>query len=96
LQPEEAEQGEKQTMDITVGWNEEEQQRQMQFVAACRELREKVQHIEALQINILVTLLTTSDTTLEVSSVFLTNLDRSICMNILWLIPFPFKETLFV
>jgi hypothetical protein len=47
LQPEETEQGEKQAMDITMGWSEEEQHRQVQFVAACRELREKVQRIEA-------------------------------------------------
>lgn len=53
-------------MDITMGWSEEEQHRQVQFVAACRELREKVQRIEASQINILVTLLTTNDTTHEV------------------------------
>jgi hypothetical protein len=83
LQPEETEQGEKQAMDITMGWSEEEQHRQVQFVAACRELREKVQRIEASQINILVTLLTTNDTTHEVYNGLWTSMGQCIilCVN---------------
>lgn len=69
MQPEDAEHNKEQATDTTSSWNEETQHQQLLFVAACRELRDKVQSVETLQINILVTLLTANDICPEVLTV---------------------------
>lgn len=44
-------------------------ERKNNFLASCQELRKKVAAVESIQIDILITLLTSADTTSEVSFV---------------------------
>ena len=52
--------------DSEVVYNDADVMRKNNFLASCRELRDKVAAVEAIQIDILITLLTSADITSEV------------------------------
>jgi len=56
--------------DSDAVYGEADIERKNNFLASCRELREKVAVVESIQIDILITLLTSADATGEVSFAF--------------------------
>ena len=53
--------------DSEVVYSDADVERKNNFLASCQELRKKVASVESIQIDILITLLTSADTTSEVS-----------------------------
>ena len=57
-------------MDSQAVYSDADIERRNKFLASCRELREKVSAVESIQIDILITMLTSDDITSEVCMQF--------------------------